>query len=112
MAQQARLDENQLAGHVGHFLKLPDGKIKKLVKDPEATFYKTLKDRNLPAEALEFIPQFYGIEEVDGKSAYTYSCFKTIISKQIKMGIALVSLQYSWLQLYYIFIATIHSNYH
>lgn len=67
MTDHAKPDVEQLAGHAGHILKLPGGKIKKLVKEPEAKFYKTLKDRNLPPEALEFIPEFYGVEESDGK---------------------------------------------
>jgi len=67
--QPIKADPYQLAGHVGHILKLPDGKIKKLVKDQEANFYLTLQDRKLPPEALEFIPRFYGVEYHDGKSA-------------------------------------------
>lgn len=60
-------DPNQLAGHAGNILKLDGGKIMKLVKDPEANFYKGLAARNLPAEALEFIPKFFGVQETDGK---------------------------------------------
>jgi hypothetical protein len=69
----ARVDQNQLAGHAGHILKVDGGKIKKLVKDPEATFYTTLASRNLPPVALEFIPKFYGVEETDGNSTQCFS---------------------------------------
>jgi hypothetical protein len=63
-------DANQLAGHVGNILKLDGGRIMKLVKDPEANFYKGLAARNLDPVALEFIPKFYGVQETDGKRTF------------------------------------------
>eukprot|EP01122_Echinamoeba_exundans_P002100 TRINITY_DN12064_c0_g1_i1.p2 TRINITY_DN12064_c0_g1~~TRINITY_DN12064_c0_g1_i1.p2 ORF type:complete len:256 (+),score=89.44 TRINITY_DN12064_c0_g1_i1:23-769(+) len=60
-------DANQLAGHAGNILKLEGGRIMKLVKDPEANFYKGLAARNLDPVALEFIPKFFGVQETDGK---------------------------------------------
>lgn len=61
----------QLAGHVGAFTKLDGGRIRKLVKKEEATFYEGLAARNLDASIMRYIPKFFGLEEHDGKSTLT-----------------------------------------
>lgn len=70
----------QLAGHVGAFATLPGGKIRKLVKKGEASFYSGLADRHLDSAIAPYIPKFFGLEEHEGnRILFSTSALKTLI---------------------------------
>jgi hypothetical protein len=57
----------QAGGHTNAFIKTADGKIKKLSKEAEYTFYESLKNKNIPDHIHKFFPKFYGIETIGNK---------------------------------------------
>ncbi len=66
MAEHQQLHQ-QAGGHEGAFIKA-DGKIKKMTKPIEYSFYEGLKDRPIPPEIVPFFPKFYGIEVIEDGS--------------------------------------------
>jgi hypothetical protein len=65
----------QAGGHTDAFIKTPDGKIKKLSKEAEYSFYETLKNKKIPDHIRSFFPKFYGIETIGNRR---YICMEDI----------------------------------
>jgi hypothetical protein len=67
MDSRKEVKAEQAGGHTDAFIKTPDGKIKKMTKEAEYSFYETLKSRKIPEHILNFFPKFYGIETIGNR---------------------------------------------
>jgi hypothetical protein len=67
MDSRKEVKAEQAGGHTDAFIKTPDGKIKKMSKEAEYSFYETLKNRKIPEHIRSFFPKFYGIETIGNR---------------------------------------------